>query len=386
MFEASQEYLASIGAAITTKEIKQQPQLWQEAYQLYRQQEDKINRFLEDIFAKHDFVKVIFSGAGTSEFVGQTISPYLNKIHDGHHIQFESVPTTHIVAAPEYYLQKDMPTILVSFARSGNSPESLKTVELAKELVDDLYQITITCAPEGKLAQASQGDESNLLLLQPAGSNDQGFAMTGSYTCMSLTALLVFDQTIDKDGMIDAIVKMGQNVLEEEERIQSLADLAFKRIIYLGANGFFGLARESQLKISELTAGKIATMYDSPLGFRHGPKSFIDEDSLVVVYVSNNDYTRLYDQDLINEVYHDQIAKQVFTLNVDELAEVQADQFVFDNQYRSLADVYLSFPYILFAQTLALLTSIKIGNKPDTPSPSGTVNRVVQGVILHEYK
>ncbi|SEQ31040.1 galactosamine 6-phosphate isomerase AgaS [Ignavigranum ruoffiae] len=386
MFEASQEYLASIGATITTKEIKQQPQLWQEAYQLYRQQEDKINRFLEDIFAKHDFVRVIFSGAGTSEFVGQTISPYLNKIHDGHHIQFESVATTHIVAAPEYYLQKDMPTILVSFARSGNSPESLKTVELAKELVDDLYQITITCAPEGKLAQASQGDESNLLLLQPAGSNDQGFAMTGSYTCMSLTALLVFDQTIDKEEMIGAIVKMGQNVLGQEERIQALADLGFKRIIYLGANGFFGLARESQLKISELTAGKIATMYDSPLGFRHGPKSFIDEDSLVVVYVSNNDYTRLYDQDLINEVYHDQIAKKVFTLNVGELTEVQADQFVFDNQYRSLADVYLSFPFILFAQSLALLTSIKIGNKPDTPSPSGTVNRVVQGVILHEYK
>lgn len=386
MFEASKEQLASLGADITTQEIKQQPELWQEAYQLYRQQEDRINQFLEDIFAKHDFVKVIFTGAGTSEFVGQTISPYLNKIHDGHHIHFESIATTHIVAAPEYYLQKDMPTILVSFARSGNSPESLKTVELAKDLVEDLYQITITCAPEGKLAQASQGDERNLLLLQPAGSNDQGFAMTGSFTCMSLTALMVFDQTIDKDRVIESIVKMGHFVLSQEEQIQALADLAFNRIIYLGANGFFGLARESQLKISELTAGKIATMYDSPLGFRHGPKSFIDPETLVVTYVSNNEYTRLYDKDLINEVYHDQIAKKILALSVGELKDVEADQFTFDAAYQDLADIYLSFPYVLFAQSLALLTSVKIGNKPDTPSPTGTVNRVVKGVILHDYK
>lgn len=41
------------------------------------------------------------------------------------------------------------------------------------------------------------------------------------------------------------------------------------------------------------------------------------------------------------------------------------------------------FPYILFAQTVSILTAIKCKNLTDTPSPTGTVNRVVQGVIIH---
>ena len=42
-----------------------------------------------------------------------------------------------------------------------------------------------------------------------------------------------------------------------------------------------------------------------------------------------------------------------------------------------LPDGYLALADIMVAQTVALLTSIKVGNKPDTPSPTGTVNRVV---------
>ena len=51
-----------------------------------------------------------------------------------------------------------------------------------------------------------------------------------------------------------------------------------------------------------------------------------------------------------------------------------------------LNDIYRVFPYIVYAQLFALLTSLKVENKPDTPSPTGTVNRVVQGVIIHEYQ
>ncbi|MDK6646268.1 SIS domain-containing protein, partial [Actinotignum timonense] len=83
-----------------------------------------------------------------------------------------AIATTDIVANPLAYLHKEVTTILVSFARSGNSPESVAAVDLAKDIVEELYQITITCAEEGKLAQQAHGDERNLLLLQPAPSND----------------------------------------------------------------------------------------------------------------------------------------------------------------------------------------------------------------------
>ncbi|MTB63578.1 SIS domain-containing protein [Streptococcus sp. zg-86] len=385
MFHLPKEELERLGASITVAEIYQQPDLWKEAYQLYHDKLEIITAFLNDIKAKHDFIQVIFTGAGTSDFVGQTIANYLNQVNDTKQIRFITVGSVEIVARPHDYLQADIPTILVSFARSGNSPESLAAVEIAKQLVDTLYQVTITCAPEGKLAQAAEGDATNLLLLQPALSNDKGFAMTGSYSCMSLTALLVFSpETVEvKAGWVDTVVALGQDVLDREDYVQDLVELDFERVIYLGSGGFYGLAHEAQLKILELTAGKIATMYESPLGFRHGPKSLINEKTIVILFGSNDAYTRQYDVDLVNEVYGDQITTRIVVLSADKLAGTDAPNFVLAEGGADLPDVFLSFPYILFGQTFATMTALKCKNLPDTPSPTGTVNRVVQGVTIH---
>ncbi|MBF0819143.1 SIS domain-containing protein [Streptococcus acidominimus] len=384
MFHLPKEDLERLGAVITAPEIYQQPGLWKETYQLYHDKLEAITAFLDAIKVKHDFVQVIFTGAGTSDFVGQSIANHLNRVNDTKHIRFVTVGTVEIVSRPYDYLQADIPTVLVSFARSGNSPESLAAVEIAKQLVDTLYQVTITCAPEGKLAQAAADDAANLLLLQPALSNDKGFAMTGSYTCMALTALLVFSpEAVEvKAGWVDTIARLGQDVLDREDDVQDLVNLDFERVIYLGAGGFYGLAHEAQLKILELTAGKIATMYESPLGFRHGPKSLINEKTIVLLFASNDAYTRQYDVDLVNEVYGDQIAARMVVLSTDKLA-TEAPNFVLAEGGAELPDVFLTFPYILFGQTFAIMTAIKCKNLPDTPSPTGTVNRVVQGVTIH---
>lgn len=385
MFHLAKEELEKLGAHITATEIFQQPGLWQEAHQLYLDKLDTIQAFLAGIKAKHNFVHVIFTGAGTSDFVGQSIANYLNQVNDLNHIRFSAIGTVELVGRPHDYLQADLPTLLVSFARSGNSPESLAAVEVAKQLVDNLYQVTITCAPEGKLAIATEGDADNLLLLQPAGSNDKGFAMTGSYSCMALTALLVFSQATEEEkaGWVATIARLGQDVLDREDYVQDLINLDFERVIYLGAGGFYGVAHEAQLKILELTAGKIATMYESPLGFRHGPKSFINDKTLILLFASNDAYTRQYDVDLLNEVHGDGIAERVVALSASKLAGTEAPNFVLAEGGADLPDVLLTFPYIIFAQTVSIMAAIKCKNLPDTPSPTGTVNRVVQGVIIH---
>ena len=385
MFRLAKEELEKLGAYITATEIYQQPGLWKEAHQLYLDQLDTITSFLTGIKEKHDFVHVIFTGAGTSDFVGQSIANYLNQVNDLNHIRFSVIGSVELVSRPHDYFQADLPTILVSFARSGNSPESLAAVEIAKQLVDSLYQVTITCAAEGKLALAAEGDADNLLLLQPAGSNDKGFAMTGSYSCMALTALLVFSLATEEEkaAWVEKVIALGQDVLDREDYVQELIDLDFERVIYLGAGGFYGLAHEAQLKILELTAGKIATMYESPLGFRHGPKSFINEKTLILLFASNDAYTKQYDVDLVNEVYGDGIAKRVVALSAAPLKETGAPNFVLAEGGEDLPDVFLTFPYILFAQTVSIMAAIKCKNLPDTPSPTGTVNRVVQGVIIH---
>lgn len=386
MLDYTKEDLIELGAEITTREIYQQPQVWQTAFENYKAQADEIVAFLNGIGEKHDYIKVILTGAGTSAYVGETLLPYFRKIYDERRWNFNAIATTDIVANPLVYLHKEVTTILVSFARSGNSPESVAAVDLAKDIVEELYQITITCAEEGKLAQQAHGDERNLLLLQPAPSNDAGFAMTSSFTSMMLTALLVFDKAdlTAKAEKVSALMTLSQEVLDSAEAIQEIVSLDYNRVIYLGAGPFFGLAHEAQLKILELTAGQVATMYESPVGFRHGPKSLVNEKTVVVVFGSTDSYTKLYDLDLVREVAGDEIARKVILLTDQKEDLENVEQVIFSSQQLA-DDVYRVFLYIVYGQLFALLTALKVNNRPDTPSPTGTVNRVVQGVIIHSF-
>ena len=387
MFSKTDAELEKLGSKITTREIEQQPELWQQTWSIYQNNKTKITDFLNQINQKWGKVRVIFTGAGTSAYVGNTIMPYLQKNGDRKKYDFEAIDTTKIVSTPEDYLEKDTPTILVSFARSGNSPESVATVELAKKLVTNLYQIAITCAPEGHLAQDLEGDPTGLVLLMPAKSLDQGFAMTGSFSCMSLMALLVFDTLTDekKEHIVNQIAQMGKSVIDRENEIQSLVDIDFNRITYIGSGSLGGLAEETRLKILELTAGEVAALFDTSMGLRHGPKSFLDKKTIVFDFVSNNTYTRQYDLDILNEIKDDQIVPLVMAVGQEkEGQDFSGKSFMFAEK-ELLPDAYLALPDVMFGQTIALLTSIKVNNKPDTPSPTGTVNRVVKGVTIHEF-
>jgi tagatose-6-phosphate ketose/aldose isomerase len=181
--------------------------------------------------------------------------------------------------------------------------------------------------------------------------------MTGSFSCMTLTALLVFDTAshADKAQWIDDIVAMGDDVIAREDTLQSYIADDFDRITYLGSGSLGGLTREAQLKILELTAGQVATVFDTSMGF-------------------------------LAEIDGDHIAQRVVAIGQDAERHFAGDNFLFNRNDVNLPEAYLALPDVMVAQTLALLTSVKIGNKPDTPSPTGTVNRVVKGVILHDYK
>lgn len=387
MFSKTNKELEQLGAKITTREIEQQPELWQQTWSIYQEKKPEIDEFLATINQKWGKVRVIFTGAGTSAYVGNTITPYLQKHGDRSKYNFEAIDTTKIVSTPEDYLEKSTPTILVSFARSGNSPESVATVELAKKMVTNLYQVAITCAPEGKLAQDLKGDATGLVLLMPEKSLDQGFAMTGSFSCMSLAALLVFDTLADheKKEIIDQIAEMGQSVINREAEIQSLVDTDFNRIVYIGSGCLGGLAEETRLKILELTAGEVAALFDTSMGLRHGPKSFLNSNTIVFDYVSNNSYTRQYDLDILNEIKDDQIVPLVMAVGQEKEGQNYSGASFTFSEKKLLPDAYLALPDVMFGQTVALLTSIKVNNKPDTPSPTGTVNRVVKGVTIHEF-
>lgn len=383
MLKWEESELTKIDANITTKEIIQQPELWEETYNIFEEHKEALGKFLADFQEQsEEKIRVVFTGAGTSAYVGDVLRPYLIKNGDNVHYQFEAIPTTDIVAVPYDYLREEIPTLLVSFARSGNSPESVAAVDLANKVVKQVRHLVITCAQDGQLAQISREDANSFVLLMPARSNDKGFAMTGSFSCMTLSSLLIFDKEhTNKKEIVEGIIQMGGQAIELEERIQKLVDLNAKRIVYLGSGSLAGLTREAQLKLLELTAGEVTTAFDSSMGFRHGPKSFVNNETVVFDFVSNDAYTRDYDVDILEEIKGNQIAIGVIAIAQNE-SRFSGDSLLLNNALE-IPDGYLALPYVMVAQIFALLTSVKVGNKPDTPSPTGTVNRVVKGVVIH---
>ncbi|MDU5460132.1 SIS domain-containing protein [Anaerococcus vaginalis] len=361
----------------TYTEILNQADTWLEVYNLYEKRKNDIENFLKKVGKD---CKVIFTGAGTSEYVGNIALDYL-KTHG--EFEFESVATTDLVSAPYLHFEKNQKTLLVSFARSGNSPESLAAVKLGKQIVDDFYNLPITCAKEGKLAQALKDDENSYVFLEPEITNDKGFAMTNSFSSMLLATLLIFDtKTQNKKEIVEKISKLGKEIYNNLEEIENLVNFDFNRVVYLGSGPLGKLTKEARLKILELTAGEVATIWESSMGFRHGPKSFVDENTLVISFVSSNPYTRLYDLDILDEIANDKIAKKIIGISNSKLDRDY--ELIFEED--GLDDVYLCPAYIIIGQIIALVTSLRVGNTPDNPSRTHTVNRVVKGVTIHDYK
>lgn len=386
MFEMTTDQLNEMGAFNTTVEIKQQPELWLDTLNIYKENLEAIEAFLADARVMGEGrLSVVFTGAGTSDYVGDTCAPYLRHAGDTALYDFKPIATTDIVSAPRDFLNPDEPTVVVSFARSGNSPESLAAVQVAKTFVKNVKFINITCAPEGRLAIESEGDADQLTLLIPR-ANDKGFAMTGSYSCMTLLSTLIFDTASleQKTAWVEAMAKLGEDVIAREGEIAEFLSGDFNRVTYLGSGSFGGLAQEAQLKILELAHGLVATSYDTSMGYRHGPKSFVDDKTLVFVFVNNDEYTRQYDLDILNEINGDGIAAKTIAIQQDGATKFDGASFTLAGE--ALPEAYLALPFVMVGQVVSLLNSVRVGNTPDTPSPSGTVNRVVKGVTIHPFE
>jgi tagatose-6-phosphate ketose/aldose isomerase len=389
-----------LGVYHTHREIVQQPKLWKETYANIKREKENILSFFNSIKSHHKSLNVILTGAGTSAFVGDVVAPYLKKIVDNQVFNIQSIATTNIVSNPTYYLDSNIPTIMVSFARSGNSPESVAAVELGEQLVKDFYQIHITCNKDGLLAIRSENQSNTLMLLMPEGSNDQGFAMTSSFTCMMLSVLLMFQ--VEKMDQLESIVNWatdaGENVFANAiDCLKEISTLPITNIIYLGSGSLLGLSHEASLKMLELTDGNVFTYFESPLGFRHGPKTILNDDTLAVVFISNDEYTQKYDVDILKELYQERDRKKLRVLAISDhfinQAKDHSDYYLSNNQQNedlagqeSLDDVWLALPFILYAQILAVYKSLNLNFQPDNPCPSGSVNRVVQGVTIYPFK
>lgn len=377
---ATLDELIPAGARWTVREIAQQPAVWVRVQALVAEQAGP-REMTPECIARGlvtPNLRIVLTGAGSSAFIGQCLAPALMR-RTG--LRVDAVATTDLVAGPHLYFQRDVPTLLVSFARSGNSPESVAALELADQFVDDCQHLVFTCNPDSHLLRLAAERSNARTLLLPTETHDRGFAMTSSFTSLLLAAAQVFG--LLPASSVPAIANAASALLAQGLPLtEALVEQRFERVVYLGSNELQGLAREAALKLLELTDGRMVASHDSPLGFRHGPKTIVNERTLVVMFVSNDPYTRQYDLDLLHELRRDGRAARVLALSAQPL---QGPDDVLVEGLAEASDLALAFPCIVFAQRHALLQSLRLGLSPDNPSVSGTVNRVVRGVTIHPY-
>ena len=369
--------LSASGALWTAREIEQQPRMLARTHALVSDLAAQLAAFAGPVTG-NPAARVILTGAGTSSYIGECLAPLLDRQLAA---RVDAVATTDIVSAPRLYLDPAQPLLLVSFGRSGNSPESVAAVELAEALVADVRHLVVTCNAEGALGRVAVRQAMTVLL--PEETHDVSFAMTSSFSCMMYATLAALSGPATLDARISAIAAATTGVLENARGLtQELALHGFDRVVYLGSALFKGLSREAALKLGELTNGGVATCFESPMGFRHGPKTFVTARTLVFVFVSNDALTRRYDLDLLDELRGDRAAGRVIEITAGTPHGDARDAVVVPGLHGA-ADVDLLWPYVAVAQLFAFHASRASGISPDSPNTQGTVNRVVQGVRLH---
>jgi tagatose-6-phosphate ketose/aldose isomerase len=367
------------GADHTVAEITQQPSVWREVGAIVADGRDRLDTFLKPLLAEKE-LRIVLTGAGTSAFAGEVVRSAIAQATDR---RVDAVSTTDIVADPYASFPYDVPTLLVSFARSGDSPESVAATRLAEQVLTRVNHLVITCNSAGHLARTHGENPASHVLLMPAAANDQGFAMTSSFTSMLLASLLAFG-ALDTDD-IEAPAAAAEHITAGglDQAIDTLLARRPERLVYLGSSSALkGLAHESALKLLELTGGALVASSESSLGFRHGPKSVLNNRTAVVVYVSNDPYTRRYDLDIITELRAGLAPGSVVAVTASPDG-LPGDGTWLLPGLAGADDAALALPAVVTAQLISLRSSMARGIRPDNPFPSGEVNRVVQGVTVH---
>ena len=370
----------------TFKEINAQPRLWLETFSIIKSEAKALQQFLGKAL-RHEDLKIILAGAGTSAYIGEVLSKSFQR-NTGR--MSEAIATTDLIVQAEDFLNKQQPTLLVSFARSGQSPESYAAVELAENYCDTIYHVIIACNPEGKLVKDTRLKQSYVLLM-PKEAHDKALAMTGSFTTMLLAGLLISDlDNLDKNKQyVDNLVGYGKKILSNySKRIHEVAQLNFDRIVFLGSGILKSIARESQLKVQELTDGQVIGKYDSFLGLRHGPKVVIKNSTVVVYIFSNDDFINKYEYDLVRSInsQEEKLYEIGIAENIKCKKEINLNLSIEVGDSGTIPEEYFAVCAVLPGQLLGLYKSINLGLSPDTPSRNNAINRVVEGVNIYKQE
>ena len=387
---ASDEEKESRGTRFTPKEILHQPATWETTYNICSNRREEYARFLRTAYIGVTGVPrptVYLVGAGTSDYVGKALIPLLRRMWG---VEAWAVPSTDLLTNLDDLIFPEIPYLWVSFSRSGESSEGLAVLETALSKYPNVRHLLLTCNQHGRMAAACENAPGRAFVLALDDSaNDRGLAMTSSFSNMVVAGHCIAHAFTPEEyeRPFSLLRRTGELFLQSAEEVASaISQESFTKACFVGSGVLRAVAEESALKVLELTAGKIQTMSESTLGLRHGPMSALDGNTLFASFVSRDPRRRNYERDLIEEVHKKRLGKLRVVVTPDSDSKAgfgsMADH-VLSLHAPDLRDEYRAPVDVMLAQMLGLFCCLRLGLKPDNPSPNGAISRVVSHVNIY---
>ena len=381
LFDALGHDVGKQGWQNTLAEIFQQPELWRQTAEFSaslagrRLEQIRRNRFL------------VLTGSGSSHYVGECIAPAIQR---GAGRAAQALGSGELLLAKSDLLPLQRPLLLVSFARSGSSPESTALVSACLRQEPSIEHLVVTCNPSGKLAQQWGGEVERRVTVEVLDPRtcDRSLVMTSSFTNLALAGLVLGYAESPQTylGHAATLAGVGLDLFEGWlDRIESIARQPFARMIALGSGGQLGTARESALKMLEMTDGRVSTQAESWLGFRHGPMCAFRRDCLLLLFVSGEPAKRAYQLDVLREIRHKGLGGTVVAVGREIPRELlsDGDLLVDPPGLAGLPDEWAAIGGTVVGQLLGFFRCLEEGLQPDQPAGSGAISRVVPEFRLY---
>jgi tagatose-6-phosphate ketose/aldose isomerase len=312
MLELTGEEKLARGVLHTPIEIVQQPVTWESTFERVRSQRAQLQRFLSNVLPESrqgSAPTVYLVGAGTSDYIGRALTSILRQKWQCDVI---AIPSTDLIADMDSYVLPGRNYLWISFSRSGDSSEGVGVLEKALQKYPQISHLVVTCNKDGKMSRLSADVKNAVVLLLDDTVNDRGLAMTSSFTNMVVAgqALASLNSLESYRPTLDGLVAMGRRMLSIGATVaESVSHLQCQKACFVGSGALAAVATECGLKALELTAGSIYTMAESTMGLRHGPMSALDEQTLVVFFLSEDDRRLRYEIDLMQEIKSKQLGR-----------------------------------------------------------------------------
>jgi len=252
----------------------------------------------------------------------------------------------------------------------------------------DCRHLVITCNRLGRLATSYAGDARVATVVLDDKTCDRSLVMTSSFTNMVLASQLL---GFARDPEVyrargETVARLGAAlILGHADALARVARSGYRSAVYLGSGCRYGSARESALKMLEMTAGQVTTFPETYLGLRHGPMAALHGEALVVCFLSVDPVVRAYETDLIRELNRKKLGARKVIVGQDPPADLaRPDDLVVDVPgLDALGDDGAPPLDVLVGQLLAFFRCLSVGLRPDMPSDDGVISRVVEDFAIH---